>query len=216
MLRTTLLLSLFALSSRATIINSSFESALGPGNWTESDSVFPSIQCSVALCGNGAGTAGPRTGSFWMWFGGDVATQLSFVQQSVVIPVGALSVDFYFYMVPFTGNLTFSFKVDGTELFAVSQLDAAAYQAYTLVSVNVSAYADGNAHMLRFDYSDAFDVEGSNLHLDDVTLRMGGGGSPVPEPATTGLVGLALGALGWAGRMKNKKGAQPKPRPIHP
>jgi hypothetical protein len=143
-----------------------------------------------------------------MWFGGGNLTQTAFLTQTFTIPVGALAIDFYLWMVPQDGNLTLSVKLDGTELFVATQDDAPNYAAYTLVSINVSGFADGNSHVLRFDYSDAFNFlsDGPNLHLDDVTLRMGaGGGNPVPEPGTWALAAGALLLMGSARRALERR-----------
>src|SRR6188768_2996250 len=42
------------------------------GAWAQSSTNFGSPLCTVADCGNGNSTAGPRSGSVWGWFGGVV------------------------------------------------------------------------------------------------------------------------------------------------
>jgi len=52
------------------IQDGSFEAGTPNPFWSESSTAFGSPICSVGLCGSGGGTAGPRTGSYWVWFGG--------------------------------------------------------------------------------------------------------------------------------------------------
>jgi hypothetical protein len=47
---------------------------------------------------------------------------------------------------------TFNVKIDGNTIFSLTPATAGDYNAgYTLVSVDISTYADGNSHTLRFE-----------------------------------------------------------------
>src|SRR5690242_10237461 len=41
-----------------------------PPYWWQSSTNFGTPLCTVADCTNGGGTAGPRSGNVWSWFGG--------------------------------------------------------------------------------------------------------------------------------------------------
>jgi hypothetical protein len=84
------------------------------------------------------------------------------------------------------GTLTIS--IDGT---AVQTTDASATPAdtdYTAQSVDVSAYADGAAHVveLRYEYGDAGATGGDgNIFIDDVTVDATAARSPIGVAART-------------------------------
>src|SRR4029434_4908115 len=51
---------------------------------------------------------------------------------------------------------TFNVKIDGNTIFALTPMTASPYStASTRASVNISAYADGNSHTLRFESNNA-------------------------------------------------------------
>ena len=52
------------------IQDGSFEAGSPNPFWTESSTNFLTPLCTLADCGDGLGTAGPRTGLVWAWFGG--------------------------------------------------------------------------------------------------------------------------------------------------
>ena len=55
--------------------------------WGQSSTNFGTPLCTVADCGDGGGTAGPRTGTVWAWSGGTNADEQATLTQSVTIPM---------------------------------------------------------------------------------------------------------------------------------
>ena len=88
-------------------------------SWVEASTQFCSPICSLAVCGDGAGSVSPRTGDFWAWFGGVSGStpETSSVSQTVSVPFAAY-VDLEFQMgvgavqAPFTDEL--HVRLDGT------------------------------------------------------------------------------------------------------
>lgn len=68
-------------------------------------------------------------------------------------------------------NATFTVKMDGNAVFSLTPATAAAYTAaYTLMSVDISAYADGGSHTQRFEASNAAASGSTNIHVDDIAI----------------------------------------------
>jgi hypothetical protein len=155
------------------INDGSFELGGFGGAWTEFSSNFGTPICDAGLCGTGGGT-GPRTGTYWCWFGGIAATEIASVSQSVVLPAtGSLSLEFYTELPACDSAADFmEVLVDGTPVYFVDGADAACGTiGYDLVSVDISAYADGGSHTIEFR-SETYSVNTgvTNFFLDDVSL----------------------------------------------
>jgi hypothetical protein len=142
--------------------------------WGEFSTQYGSPVCDAGWCGTGGGTAGPRTGTVWSWFGGAVGFENGYVDQSVTIPAGAsATLTFYLWAGVWSGDTldTFDVFVDAVSVFNLTgaALGAPPYNAgYTLVTLDLGAYADGTAHLLRFDVTTNSGV--TNVSLDDVSL----------------------------------------------
>jgi hypothetical protein len=152
-----------------------FEAGSPNPYWDETSTNFGSPLCSVATCGTGGGT-GPYSGAWWAWFGGISAlAEDGSVEQSVTIPAGS-SATLEFYLEINAANTTgyLRVSVDGDQLFEATQADAASYGTYKLVTLNVSAYADGSAHLIRFDSSTDAGAGPTNFFVDDVCLTVEG------------------------------------------
>ena len=134
------------------VIDGGFE--LGNPNpvWTQDSTAYGSVICN-GDCLKPGESYGPFAGTWWAWFGGvEGAAEDDYAEQSVTVPVAASAVLSFQLQIPIAhvpGYLRV--LMDGTQLFQVTQADAAAYAAYTPVSVSVSGYADGTAHLLRFE-----------------------------------------------------------------
>lgn len=161
-----------------TVQDGSFEATVSGGTnayWQQSSTNFGVVLCSVAACGTGGGTAGPRTGTFWGWFGGINAanpSETAMMTQTVVItPGSAATLNFWLRIGASSNRPTDYFRVtlDGTEVFSVTAMMSATYASYQPVSIDVGAFATGTPHVLRFH---AFIPTGGNTNysLDDVSL----------------------------------------------
>jgi hypothetical protein len=70
------------------VTDAGFEAGSPNPFWMESSTNFGSPLCTAQMCGDGGGTAGPRSGSWWGWFGGfsGGTESASLVQAAVVVP----------------------------------------------------------------------------------------------------------------------------------
>jgi hypothetical protein len=150
------------------LADTSFEASLsGSGPWASTSTNFGTALCDEATCGNGNGTATPRTGSIWAWMGGSSSLENATATQTVMIPSGGTRfLNFYLWVGSVAGNASnMDVKVDSDVVESYPE-PAAAEAGYTLRSVDVSAYADGASHTVGFSYSGI----SSNYSIDDVTL----------------------------------------------
>lgn len=160
------------------IVDGSFEAANAPA-WQQTSTNFGSPLCDAG-CGTGGGTAAPRTGAQWMWFGGaGTVLETGSAQQSVNIPAGATSLTFGYWLGACgAGGGASDFirlTVGGTELWRRDATSAECGAAgYTLATVDVSALA-GATQTVRFESTSGTASTNSNFHIDDVSLQ----GSPI-------------------------------------
>ena len=165
------------------VSDGSFEGGTPNANWNEY-----SLNFSTPICDSSCGVDGAHTGSWYVWFGGTASEETGSVDQDVTIPVGYATLNFWLLIGAASGADGFmAVSLDGTELFRVTENDAADYGVYTLVTVDASAFADGGTHNLRFD---AYNVAGANLNffVDDVTLNVDSGINWLVENPVSGVV----------------------------
>ena len=159
-----------------------FEGATGspldsPG-WLETSIEFGSPLCTVALCGTGAGTAAPRTGTTWAWFGGSQvpAAESASIEQTIRVPRGAAAtLDTWFWLgsvqTPLTDTLIG--RLDGVEFFSLTELFAPG-PGYAAAPAVLDALADGLPHQLRFEYTKPAGGGTANFNLDDIAIVVTG------------------------------------------
>lgn len=148
--------------------DTSFEASLdGTGPWDSTSSNFGTALCDEATCGNGNGTATPRTGSIWAWLGGSSSQEDATATQTVTIPSGGTRfLNFYLWIGSVAGNASNMDVTVDSDVVQSYPEPATAESGYTLRSVDLSAYADGASHTVGFSYSGI----SSNYSVDDVTL----------------------------------------------
>lgn len=140
--------------------------------WGQGSTTYGTAICSVAGCTPVGGTQAPRTGTFWVWFGGASAGDVGYVQQTVIMTPGVSSLSFYLKMEANANAGNFmKVSIDGTPVFTVTTADQGNYASYTLVTVDVTPFANGTPRLLRFD-STTFGS--GNFHVDDVALDITG------------------------------------------
>ena len=164
----------------------SFEGGTPNANWTEASINFGTPLCDVAGCGNGGGTAGPRTGDWWAWFGGTTALEEGSVEQTVNIPAGSTTLQMYLWIGNHSGSGQSDYVrvlVGGTEVFRATDADTQYDAGYTLVSVDITAQA-GGSRVVRIEEHNEAGADVFNANVDDVTITGGGGGCPTPPPTT--------------------------------
>ncbi len=160
----------------ASVQDGGFEAGWPNPYWNDFSDAFGSVLCTYDDCGLGGGT-GPRSGYWWVWFGGIDQPETGYARQNVTIPAGTSSLSFWLEVPLSSGDSGdyMTLSIDGNELFRVTGSTASAYASYQQMTVDVSSFADGDIHTLSFDSS----VNGSditNFFIDDVAFGTGSGG----------------------------------------
>jgi hypothetical protein len=154
------------------VADGSFEAGTPNPSWNEASTNFGTPLCTVAGCTTGTGT-GPRTGSWWAWFGGIGAYEEGSVDQDVTIESGTATLSFYLEQIVCDSAADYlEVLIDGNQVFVSDGSSAlCGVLGYSLQSVDISAYADGGTHNLEF-HSEIFATNGggSNFFVDDVTI----------------------------------------------
>jgi hypothetical protein len=169
---------------QARLYRGGFE-GVGPGDlvWTQSSTLFGTPVCSTSTCFPPP-TAGPRTFYSWAWFGRNGGVDQGRVSQRVVLPFGAARLRFYLWIGDRSGNGTDALRalVDGTPVFTATEA-APGYGSYSLVEIDVSAWADGALHEVSLD-AQTFGPGITNFSVDDVSVQW----CPMPRLAIADVV----------------------------
>lgn len=117
--------------------------------------------------------AGPRTGNWWAWFGGagNGVAEEAYISQTISSTPGLATLAFWMRM-DGRGSGNFTVTLDSTVIFTANQAMTATYTAYTLVTRDVSAFADGQAHVLKLAESDPDTSGNFTVDIDDVSLTV--------------------------------------------
>ncbi len=114
----------------------SFEQSLGSSTyWGQNSTNFGSPLCSLAVCGNGGGTAGPRSGNVWGWFGGTTAYEDGLLYQGLEMPacVAYVILQFYFWIGTADAGSDasdyFTANIGGAEVFRASAAQKNSYSS---------------------------------------------------------------------------------------
>lgn len=147
--------------------------------WTSTSQSFGTAICTLGTCPDDAGTALPRNGSAWAWFGGTNGAEIGTLSQSVVIPSGSpRHLNFFlrrgFVSAPLDAVLRV--KVDGTTLRTFDE-PASAESAYVARSVDLGSFANGASHSVQFEYVNPAGSGKSNFVLDDISIDCSPGGN---------------------------------------
>ncbi len=140
--------------------------------WTvpQSSTNFLTPLCTVQSCGDGDGTAPPRSGAVWAWFGGATFPEMAALGQDVVIAPGAALLHFWmrigYVSVPYTDVL--HVKVDNVTVQSFPE-PATAEPEYTERLIDLNAFADGTSHNIRFEYIGPTNGY-ANFVVDDISL----------------------------------------------
>ncbi len=170
------------------VLDGSFEAGSPSAVWVEASTQFGSPMCSAATCGQDLAA----DGDWYVWFGGTDDIEEGSMTQDLVIPAS----DF--------ANLSFGFgiggsaeganpndfmevTIDGTQVFLALRSEQADYPLYTLVTVDVTAFADGQNHTLQFrSYTENVATKSSSFLLDLVWIDACTWGGCVDECAAAG------------------------------
>src|SRR6185295_641167 len=115
------------------------------------------------------GFNGARSGSWWAFFGGTAgAAEAASLEQAVVIHPGTAQLTFFLWNPESSGNGTDALRVrvDGTQVLSILAGNPLYASGYTRVVVDLSAFADGGAHTLRFETATSGTPANSNFFVD--------------------------------------------------
>ena len=153
-----------------------FEQGSESDLWSQYSTLFGTPLCTSATCGGTGNGTGPYEGEWWAWFGGsnDATTdEEGFISQSVVIPESDTAFLSFWLEIPVVGNPGYLLcGIDEDFLFLVSDIDAAPYQVYSKVILDVSAYADGELHDVFFYSNIPAGENPTNFFVDAVCLTL--------------------------------------------
>jgi hypothetical protein len=140
--------------------------------WTSTSQNFGTAICTGNTCPDDAGTALPRNGSAWAWFGGIAAAETSTLSQSVVIPSGSpRHLNFFlrrgFVSPPF--DATLRVKVDGATVRSFDE-PSTTESGYVARTVDLGSFANGASHVIQFEYVNPEGSGKSNFVIDDLTI----------------------------------------------
>jgi hypothetical protein len=155
------------------VADGGFEAGQFAGIWAEASTNFGTPICDEFNCGV---MFTPRSGAGWVWFGGIQSREVASVTQSVVIAPGVATLTFWLEVPGCDGGGSDSFVVtiDSTTVFATNDLDPYCNtRGYRLVSVNVSAFANGATHVLRIKSDTGPNPHAiTSFNVDDVSLAV--------------------------------------------
>ncbi len=158
------------------ILDPSFEAYTPNPYWDEYSSTYGTPLCTEADCGLGGGS-GPHTGDVWSWFGGASTGDIGYVSQNVLIDPGSAVMTFWVEQAvcgDAGASNYMALSIDGTEVWRTDGLDpACGTAAYREIVLDVSGFADGDTHEIKFD---SVTVGSGNFFLDDVELQLEAGG----------------------------------------
>ena len=141
--------------------------------WTEDDSEFGTPLCNGDDCLFWLESL-PHSGYAWAWFGGASApVHTATLSQAVSLPACSnATLQFYFwigYAQAGSGiDDVFAAKIDGVTVFSANATQKSLYPNYTLISLNVTAFANGATHTVEFSHSNT--GQDVIFNLDDVSL----------------------------------------------
>ncbi len=145
------------------VADPSFEGGSPNASWNENSANFGSPLCSAASCGSGTG----NTGDFFIWGGGTAGGDSGFVEQAITFPSTNATLEFYISCSAGAAGNTVSVTVDGNSEYATTAAGSDCTGNYQLVSIDLSAYADGAAHTVQIAYNT---IDGQSFFIDDVSL----------------------------------------------
>ncbi len=153
------------------VADGGFEQGTPNPFWDESSTNFGSPICSAQTCTDFFGDA--FEGQWWAWFGGAANLEIGSLAQQVTIPNGTALLSFWLDITAASGNgvdfLTVS--LDGIGIFTVIENQMGEYHPWVEVTVDITPFADGGAHLLRFDSTTTGPFR-SNFYVDAVEITV--------------------------------------------
>ena len=148
-----------------------FEGGTPSEAWDEASEVWGTPICDTG-CTEDPGAV-PFAGEWFVWFGGleDGQTDTQWVAQEIEIAPDTAHLRFRLAISgdDANGDNIMAVELDDETVFMVTDLDEGNYDGYQTVDVDVSAFADGQSHRLRFIAEFPGTVL-TNFFLDEVEL----------------------------------------------
>lgn len=155
------------------VMDSGFEGGSPNADWAEASTNFGTPLCTTALCGDGAGTAGPHGGDWWAWFGGaNGSAEVGSLSQDVTLPSGTTAnLKFWLWIGSWDGggadDLAITFG--GTQVFYTTEDNATYQSGYVEVTVSLGETYAGTTSTLYIEGTDSSGGN-TNFSLDDVRI----------------------------------------------
>src|SRR5690349_20389229 len=91
-------------------------SGVGGSDWTSTSTNFGTAFCSVASCGTCSGPCVPRSGTWYVWFGGAGVAEMGTLSQSFTLANAGNSALSFWLKIPNAGDVADSvaMSIDGT------------------------------------------------------------------------------------------------------
>jgi subtilisin family serine protease len=153
------------------VADGGFEDGTPNDHWSETSLNFGTPLCDERTCDPGSGT-GPHSGDWWARFGGALLTETGSLDQDVTIPLGNAQLSFWLEIPEAGTRGLIEASIDGSVLFSATEAIAGLYVPYRQVTLDVSAYADGSSHNLRFESTTDAGAGKTSFFVDDVSLTV--------------------------------------------
>ncbi len=152
------------------VADAGFEAGTPSAAWSESSDAFSSPLCTSAGCG----ITGARSGDAWAFFGGSPTGASDAVEQDVTLPFGIAELSFYLWLPAASGNDGDELRVliDGQQVASASEGEGRYRDGYRRVVVDVSQFADGGSHSLRFESATSGTPSHTSFFLDEVAIEV--------------------------------------------
>ena len=169
--------------------NGNFEDPIQGSYWITYSTNYGTPLCTFTKCGDGGGTAGPRSGNNWVWFGGTpTAVETGYVlQKNVIIPPGPSRLRFYLWIGYAEAGSNSNDKLfivlnksyDDIVIFTVDATQKDLYPSYKLVEIDLSPYAGQTIHSIMFEAQT--NGKAVNFNLDDISINAATFGDVSPD-----------------------------------
>lgn len=164
----------------------------GASGWTSTSTNFGSVMCDAGSCGTGAGSinygVAPNSNAWLAWFGGaGVNVETGTLETDVIISAcdGGTATMTFAYENSVCGDAAdfIELQIDGTVVWSddADPATCGTLGVVQLISVDLSAFADGGSHNILFTSTSGAAATSSNFTVDNIMLETtgcGAGGSP--------------------------------------
>eukprot|EP01114_Cavostelium_apophysatum_P005477 TRINITY_DN164_c0_g1_i3.p1 TRINITY_DN164_c0_g1~~TRINITY_DN164_c0_g1_i3.p1 ORF type:complete len:668 (-),score=149.03 TRINITY_DN164_c0_g1_i3:127-2130(-) len=162
------------------------------------------VEAATVCCGTDCGPENAYDGVCYAWLGGntDQAEEANF-SQTFYFPVGSATIEFYMYLDwsnPSNGDAYFGVFIDNNLQQKIDAAQYSSYMTYAKVTVNVTAFADGELHNLQFVHSnpdgagtfstfiDLVSIHAASASTGAITSGAVTSGQITTKPITSGLI----------------------------